>query len=186
MEWVRFVTLWWQRATDKSQATSSSSLQQHKNQAGQLRNLTSDWRILTGTGAAVALAAGFALYRRFHHAPTTEELERRRRLRINQIGRIVEGQVTQLMEVPPAPPKSGGLLRPRPQAGRMLADGSRKLVCYSYSISGVTYETAQDVTGLEERVRLNLLAAGQSASVKYNPSNPSDSIVVADDWSGVH
>ncbi len=113
-------------------------------------------------------------------------MERRRRLRINQIGRIVEGQVTQLIEMPPAPPKSGGLLRSRPQAGRMLTDSSRKLVCYSYSISGVTYETAQDVTGLEERVRLNLLAAGQSASVKYNPSNPSDSIVVADDWSGVH
>jgi hypothetical protein len=31
-----------------------------------------------------------------------------------------------------------------------------------------------------------LLAVGQPASVKYNPSNPSDSIVVADDWSGVH
>jgi hypothetical protein len=161
-------------------------LDQHKNQAGPLRDFTSDWRILAGAGAAVALAGGFVLYLRFHRQPTTEEMERRRRLRINQIGRIVEGQVTQLIEMPPAPPKSGGLLRSRPQAGRMLTDSSRKLVCYSYSISGVTYETAQDVTGLEERVRLNLLAAGQSASVKYNPSNPSDSIVVADDWSGVH
>ncbi|MGH9591488.1 MAG: DUF3592 domain-containing protein, partial [Bryobacteraceae bacterium] len=59
-------------------------------------------------------------------------------------------------------------------------------VCYSYSISGVTYETAQDVTGLEDRVHLHLLAAGHPASVKYNPANPSDSILVADDWSGVH
>jgi len=30
------------------------------------------------------------------------------------------------------------------------------------------------------------LAAGQPASVKYDPSNPSNSILVADDWSGLH
>jgi hypothetical protein len=27
--------------------------------------------------------------------------------------------------------------------------------------------------------------AGQPASVKYDTSNPSDSIIVADDWSGL-
>ena len=61
----------------------------------------------------------------------------------------------------------------------------RRLIRYSYSISGVTYETAQDVTGLEERLCLERLAAGQPASVKYDPSNPSNSILVADDWSGI-
>jgi len=63
---------------------------------------------------------------------------------------------------------------------------ARKLVCYTYSISGVTYETAQDVTGLEERIHLERVVAGQLASVKYDPSNPSNSILVADDWSGLH
>ena len=58
------------------------------------------------------------------------------------------------------------------------------MVSYSYSISGVTYHTAQDITGLESQIRFDQLMAGQQASVKYDPSNPSDSILVADDWSG--
>ena len=59
------------------------------------------------------------------------------------------------------------------------------MVCYSYSISGVSYETAQDVTGLEERAPLDRMVAGQPASIKYDPSNPSDSILIAEDWSGL-
>src|SRR6266436_5694315 len=61
----------------------------------------------------------------------------------------------------------------------------RHLVSYSYMISGVTYHTAQDITGLESQVRLERLVAGQPASIKYDASNPSDSILVADDWSGL-
>jgi hypothetical protein len=68
----------------------------------------------------------------------------------------------------------------------VVTGSMRRLIRYSYSISGVTYETAQDVTGLEERLCLERLAAGQPASVKYDPSNPSNSILVADDWSGIH
>ncbi|HEY4840174.1 MAG TPA: hypothetical protein VIH72_16270, partial [Candidatus Acidoferrales bacterium] len=63
---------------------------------------------------------------------------------------------------------------------------TRQMICYSYSISGVTYETAQDVTGLEARVMPQKLIAGQPASVKYDPSNPSNSILIGDDWSGLH
>ena len=65
-------------------------------------------------------------------------------------------------------------------------NGLPKLLFYSYSISGVTYETAQDITGLEEQLHLDRVAAGQTASVKYDPSNPSNSILLADDWSGLH
>ena len=68
----------------------------------------------------------------------------------------------------------------------LAESGLRRLVRYSYSIAGVTYETAQDVTGLEERLCLERIASGQPASVKYDPSNPSNSILVADDWSGLH
>jgi hypothetical protein len=66
------------------------------------------------------------------------------------------------------------------------AHGSPKLLFYTYSISGVTYETAQDISGLEEQLHLDRVAAGQTASVKYDPSNPSNSILLADDWSGLH
>jgi len=60
------------------------------------------------------------------------------------------------------------------------------MLSYTYSISGVSYETAQDITGLEERACLHRIVSGQPASVKYDPSNPSNSILVADDWSGLH
>jgi hypothetical protein len=69
---------------------------------------------------------------------------------------------------------------------RLLSDARpRQLVSYSYAISGVTYHTAQDITGLEGQIRFERLVAGQPASIKYDPSNPSDSILVADDWSGL-
>ncbi|MGH7185118.1 MAG: DUF3592 domain-containing protein, partial [Pseudomonadota bacterium] len=61
----------------------------------------------------------------------------------------------------------------------------RRLVCYSYSISGVTFQTAQDTTDLLDRIRFNGLVAGQPTSVKYDPSNPSNSILIAEDWSGL-
>ena len=49
----------------------------------------------------------------------------------------------------------------------------------------MTYQTAQDITGLESQVKFERLVPGHPASVKYDPSNPSDSILVADDWSGL-
>ncbi|MGC2231049.1 MAG: hypothetical protein WBA09_06065, partial [Candidatus Acidiferrum sp.] len=105
-------------------------------------------------------------------------------LHLNQIGRIAEGQVVELAEHPPEPRESAKKIfgsRPRP----LVALGPRHLVTYSYAISGVTYHTAQDITGLEGQIRFERLVAGQPASVKYDPSNPSDSILVADDWSGL-
>jgi hypothetical protein len=51
----------------------------------------------------------------------------------------------------------------------------------------VTYETAQDITGLEHRATgRGQLLSGQTASVKYDPANPSNSILVSEDWSGLH
>jgi len=62
----------------------------------------------------------------------------------------------------------------------------RNVVVYSYSISGVTYQTAQDITGLEERACVGHIVTGLPVSVKYDPANPGNSILVADNWSGVH
>jgi Protein of unknown function (DUF3592) len=140
-------------------------------------------------GAAVGLAVAAVILQRVFRKPDDPEAEeRRRRFQLNQVGRIVEGLVVELVETPATiPPAVASGLFSRRKAS--IADESagrlRRLVRYSYSISGVTYETAQDVTGLEERLCLERLAAGQPASVKYDPSNPSNSILVADDWSGI-
>jgi Protein of unknown function (DUF3592) len=137
-------------------------------------------------GVAVALSLRHLFFRK---PDDPEEEERRRRSHLNQVGRIVEGYVVEIVEAlgTPVASSGSGLLsrRKTTMSSAQQDDGARRLVRYSYSISGITYETAQDVTGLEERLCLERLAAGQPASVKYDPSNPSNSILVADDWSGI-
>lgn len=149
-----------------------------------MKELLSDWKMaLAMAGAAVAALIMIA-YAFFRPTEDPEATEKRRRLHLNQIGRIAEGQIVELSEHPPTPP---------PPRRKLLGGGAhplqdlraRHLVSYSYAISGVTYHTAQDITGLEGQIRFERLVAGQPASVKYDPANPSDSILVADDWSGL-
>jgi hypothetical protein len=148
-----------------------------------------DWRVVIGAAVLVASASAVVLRQYFQKPGNPEDEERRRRSQLNQVGRIVEGLVVELVESQtPTGPTSGTelLSQSKAAASRLGASGLRRLVRYSYSIAGVTYETAQDVTGLEERLCLERIASGQPASVKYDPSNPSNSILVADDWSGLH
>jgi hypothetical protein len=154
-----------------------------------LRNWAIDWRVVAGAAALVAGAAAVVLHQVFRRPADPEDEERRRRSQLNQVGRIVEGLVVELVESQsqvPAAADSAWAARRKGIVPEPAGNGLRRLVRYSYSIAGVTYETAQDVTGLEERLCLERLAAGQPASVKYDPSNPSNSILVADDWSGLH
>jgi hypothetical protein len=154
-----------------------------------LRNWSIDWRVVVGAAALVAGAAAVVLHQVLRKPPDPEDEERRRRSQLNQVGRIVEGLVVELVESQTpvqASSNSDGASRRKGLVPETSGNSLRRLVRYSYSIAGVTYETAQDVTGLEERLCLERLAAGQPASVKYDPSNPSNSILVADDWSGLH
>ena len=146
-----------------------------------------DWRIGLAAAVALAVVVGAVLSRWLRRPRDADDAERRRRARLNQIGRIAEGQVLEILEVPAPPAQARGFaLRARPKPGAVAPEDRRKLVCYSYSISGVSYETAQDITGMAGPAGLDRLVAGQPASVKYDPVNPSNSILVADDWSGVH
>ena len=141
--------------------------------------------------AGVVLVAAAGAYFLFRKKPEdSSELERERRAYVNRVGRIVEGHILEVVDdtgagieakQPPAQPSRLG--KQTPLAPK---NGSQKLLYYTYSISGVTYETAQDVSGLEEQGLLKRIAVGQAASVKYDPSNPSNSILLADDWSGIH
>jgi hypothetical protein len=145
-----------------------------------------DVRLLAGIAAAIVAGAIMVAYRFFRKPADPDEEERVRRAQLNQIGRIVEGLVVEIVEAP-APNVESGLAPKRKSTGIAInGDSGRLLVRYSYSISGVSYETAQDVTGLEDRLGVDRIAAGQSASVKYDPANPTNSILVSDDWSGIH
>jgi hypothetical protein len=146
----------------------------------------SDWHnLLPLAGLIVLVAVGIIFWLR-RKPEDAAEIERQRRAYLNRVGRIVEGQVLEVVE-------HGGGSPEVKHAGKIsktsvvaTPNGNQRLLYYTYSISGVTYETAQDITGLEERLHLTRVAAGQTASVKYDPSNPSNSILLADDWSGLH
>ncbi len=160
-----------------------------------------DWHNLVPL-AGLAVLASAGVFFAFRHKPEdTDEIERRRRAYLNRVGRIVEGHILEFAEHDPAAingnskpssPAKSPLSPKTARTGSLFARRGdvpvvpRKLLHYTYAISGVSYETAQDVTGLEERLHLARVAAGQIASVKYDPSNPSNSILLADDWSGLH
>ena len=149
-----------------------------------MKALLADWKLVLAMGGALIAALVMIAYAFLRPTADPEEEERKRRLHLNQIGRIAEGQIVELVEHPPVSKEARkGLFG---AGARPLADmRPRHLVSYSYLISGVTYQTAQDITGLESQIRLERLVAGQPASIKYDASNPSDSILVADDWSGL-
>jgi hypothetical protein len=155
-----------------------------------LRNFLSDWHNLIPV-AGLVLLAGVGIVFWLRRKPVDpNEIERERRAYLNRVGRIVEGQVLEVVErghptiIANVDPEPFGVSKRRQDAA--VADISQKLLYYTYAISGVTYETAQDITGLDERLHLTRVASGQTASVKYDPSNPSNSILLADDWSGLH
>ena len=135
-----------------------------------------NWQIWALNAASLAAVGGAFISKLLGRSPDPDEIERQRRAYLNQIGRIVEGQITDLVEVAED--------RARLKSTKKI-DGRRKLVCYSYSISGVSYETAQDITSLEGRAGMDRIITGLPASIKYDPSNPSNSILIADDWSGL-
>jgi hypothetical protein len=153
-----------------------------------LNTFLSDWQTLLPVAGLVVLAAVVIFFWLRRKPPDAAAIERERRAYLNRVGRIVEGQVLEIVEHNHAASSAASDGHRAPVAVKMSGEppAAQKLLYYTYAISGVTYETAQDITGLEARLHLTRVAAGQTASVKYDPSNPSNSILLADDWSGLH
>jgi hypothetical protein len=66
----------------------------------------------------------------------------------------------------------------------VLVDVREDVIFFSYSVRGVEYTASQDVSTLKDQVPTDLsevLAVG----VKYLPQNPANSIVLAEEWSGL-
>ena len=56
------------------------------------------------------------------------------------------------------------------------------LVFYTYAVRGVEYTASQDISMLSPPDLSNV----PTVSVKYDPRNPANSIVLAEEWSGLY
>jgi len=115
----------------------------------------------------VAGAASVGAWAIFRKRPTPEELERARRQLLTQSGRLVDGTLLDVCDVPS-------------EDGRTLT-----MLLYGYRIGGVDYECTQDVTELQNIVDITNVRAGFPCSVRYQPGNPQNSIVIAEKWTGI-
>jgi hypothetical protein len=109
---------------------------------------------------AVVLAVLLALlaYRAWKRSRITpEERERQRRLWLVATGQICDASLVEIRD---------------------------DLVFYSYAVRGVEYTASQDISRLGQRIPNDLSAMG-SVSVKFDPRNPANSIVIAEEWSGL-
>lgn len=116
---------------------------------------------------ATAAIVGFALLSR-KNKKTTEELERERRDELTRGGRIIDGNIIDVLEMEDD------------QTGHQMI-----LLVYTYDVAGVTYEASQDVTHLRQFIDLYSCRLGLTTSIKYDPHNPGDSIVISEAWSGL-
>jgi hypothetical protein len=116
---------------------------------------------------ALAAIIGYALLSR-KNKKSEEQIERERRAQLTLGGRIIDGNVIDVLELEDD------------ESGRQMI-----LLVYTYDVAGVTYEASQDVTHLRQFIDLYSCRLGLLASVKYDPHNPGDSIVISETWSGL-
>jgi hypothetical protein len=145
---------------------------------------------LIAIGAAAAL--GIACYAYLRPKTDPNEMERRRRLFLAQHGRITDASLIDTNLSDASNFGDSPLGADRFSAARQtisLSDAASQedpvpsLLIYTYRVSGVSYECAQDVSLLTEHVRH--VRVDLPIQVRYDPHNPSNSIVVSESWSGL-
>lgn len=124
------------------------------------------WEIAAGA-TVVAGAAALGLWLYLRKRPTPQEIEFARRSFLTQSGRIVDGTLLDIADVPA-------------EDGRTL-----HMLIYDYRIGGVDYECSQDITDIPAVITPEQVRAGFPCSVRYQPGNPQNSIVVAEKWTGL-
>jgi hypothetical protein len=117
---------------------------------------------LGGAGLVLAAAAWSRSRRK-----TPDQREHERRMRISEIGRITDGTVIDVNEM------------------QTNGSGELQLLIYHYDVAGVSYEASQDVSALRHMVDLHSCRSGLMTSIKYDPSNPGNSIVISENWTGL-
>src|SRR6476661_1031427 len=118
--------------------------------------------VVGGSGALVA--AYFMLRRK---PKTAEEVEKSRREWLDHVGRITDGTVIDVQE--------------------LAANGHTPatLLIFQYDVAAVSYEASQDVTYLRQFINLHSCRLGLPTSVRFDPHNPGNSLVVSERWIGL-
>lgn len=101
------------------------------------------------------LGLGFRSYLR--HRPSQAELEFGRRQGVNSWGKMGDGLVIEVQD---------------------------NTIVYSYHVRGVGYTASQDVSALQSFLPEDRWSVVGPVSVKYDPRNPANSIVLCEGWNG--
>jgi hypothetical protein len=113
--------------------------------------------LLALAGVLVVLAAliGYRAWKRSRVTP--EERERRRRSALVAHGKMSDAMLVEIRD---------------------------DLLFYSYGVRGVEYTASQDVSMLKQHMPPDFSTI-DAVSVRYDPKNPANSIVLAEQWSGL-
>jgi hypothetical protein len=111
---------------------------------------------LTVVLAIIVAMIGYQAWQRSRISP--EEWERRRRRVLVSRGKMGDATVLEIHE---------------------------DLVLYSYAVRGVEYTASQDLSALRSVLPCDLTAAVGPVLVRYDAQNPANSIILAEEWSGL-
>lgn len=111
---------------------------------------------LVGVVAIVSAILGYRAWRRSKVTP--EERERRRRAALVMRGKMGDATITELRG---------------------------DLIFYSYDVRGVEYIASQDISLLKAYLPSDLSALIGAVSVRYDAKNAANSIILAEEWSGL-
>jgi len=121
--------------------------------------------LLVAAASGAALSCGAWLLLRGRKKKSDAEREHERCMKLNDVGRMTDGRLMEAFD-----------------AGD---PDNQALLFYRYSIRGVEYSAAQDVSALRNLIPAATYLPGETVVVKYDRHQPSNSIVVCESWSGL-